>query len=98
MKKIFIYIQSFFVKLLLEALYKITHKVELKDLELNGNPVPDSYSFYREAFNLYQTDKSCQSIDDIIENSKIASKNKEDKFRKHQLQYSYYPDINNKKH
>ena len=85
------------IKFILSISYKITNRLELEDLKLEGNLAPDSYSFYKEAFELFQTERASARIDQVINNSESLKK-KQDKFKEYQLQYSYYPDINKNKH
>jgi len=97
------YIYHKTITLLLSITYKVVDKLELKELELSNNPCPDDYSFYKEAFQLYQSSRSAKRIDDIISNSSslkegLKTKEESDKFIKYEEKYRHYSLNNKNKH
>lgn len=92
MRKLYKYI----IDKMLGLSYYIVNKLELKLLKLSGKDAPESYSFYREAFQLYQIEKNYDEIDEKFQ-AKENLNTKDDVFIKHQSNYHYYGNMTNKK-
>lgn len=92
MRKLYKYI----IDKMLGLSYYIVNKLELKSLKLSGKDAPESYSFYREAFQLYQIEKNYDEIDRMFQTNENIN-DKDNSFIKDQSNYHYYGNMTNKK-